>query len=90
MSDQEAGSGRATVALVSEKVDGLRALTEAGFSNLQRQINAVAGLPVAVAKLATRIEALERDRESQRIHWPTFLISVAAVVVALLAIIVQH
>lgn len=66
---------RATVALVSEQVKGLRDLTEVGFRDMQRQLDAVAGLPVLVAKLSSdvvaldgRVEALEGNTE-RRTEW---------------------
>lgn len=50
---------RATIALVSEKVDGLKELTRAGFADLQRQVEKVADLPVVVAELRRDHESLK-------------------------------
>lgn len=60
---------RATVALVSEKIDGLRELTKAGFSDTQRQLNDLNPLPERVVKLEAEKEALEQrveELESER------------------------
>lgn len=66
---------RATVALVDAKLDGLKLLTEQGFGSLQRQLDTVAGLPAAVAKLdekhtalARRVDIIEKDDE-RHIEW---------------------
>jgi hypothetical protein len=61
MSDQsDSGSkDRATVALVYHAVDGLKELTKAGFTDVQRQLDNLATLPTAVAALHERITLLE-------------------------------
>lgn len=67
--------GRATVALVAEMVRGLRALTESEFKGVQRQLDALSGLPSEVGKLRgdydtlkERVKTLEgeRDRDENR------------------------
>lgn len=95
---EDGGTGskdRATVALVAERVDGLRLITEKGFADVQRQLDEVSGLPVAVAELrrdheslvarVTNLEADDRrDGEWVRTHLPSILIAIAALLAAIL------
>lgn len=88
---------RATVALVLAEVktvttlvEGHKDLTKLGFENVQRQLDAVAGLPAVVAAHEQRLGGLEAWREdeerrgntvrdSRRVNLPTVIIaSIAA------------
>jgi len=77
---------RATVALAVEKIDGLKALTAAGFSEVHRRLDAVEGLPVEVADLKARVKTLEDDGAWRRVHLPSFILSALAIAVAALAL----
>ncbi len=60
MSPQEEGdANRATVALVYGAVRDVKELTRAGFVDVQRQIDTLAGLPPAVSRLHERVAILE-------------------------------
>lgn len=83
---------RATVALVSEKVDGLKSLVEAGFVGVQRQLDLLAGVPAKIADHEARLKNLESDADFRRgpaighlIAGLALLVSLAAVVVAVLS-----
>lgn len=72
----ESGSNdRATVALVAEKIDGLKALTHLGFTNVQRQLDELVEVPRELVELranhdalARRVGRIEHDNE-RHIEW---------------------
>lgn len=69
--DEAPQKDRATVALVAEKVDGLKSLTEAGFESVQRQLDRVTGLPERFESLLGKHDALDKrvatlEREGER------------------------
>lgn len=83
--NQENGN-RATVALAVEKIDGLRELTRAEFADVKERIGKLEGLPERVTRLeaqreadAGRIQDLEDADRARAIHWPTLLVSLAAI-----------
>lgn len=87
-SGQENGN-RATVALVDAKVDTVLAEVRGGFKDVQRQLDLLAGLPVAHAALEKVVQAqgediaeLKRAEDRRAIHWPTFLVSLLALCAA--------
>ena len=64
---------RATVALISEQVRGLRDLIEAKFTDVQRQLDDLSGLPLIVNGMIERqrqhderIEGLEKVNDKRR------------------------
>lgn len=73
MADDAANDGgnRATVAQTLAEVRGLRDFIDARFSDTQRQLNAVEGLPASVAELRAELRALDKreieaDADMQR------------------------
>lgn len=101
MSATDGSNGeRATVALVLAEVRGLRDLTDARFSDVQRQLDVTKNLPVAVQSLTervlhseTRITELEK-RDDKRQDWrkmvlPQVLIGLATVVIMIVAVVVS-
>jgi len=95
VSDVLDAPNRATVALVSEKVDGLRELTRAGFADLQRQMNSVSDMPVRVARLEERLDVLDEHRDPSA-QWASrgpillAIVSVLSLVGNLLLLTLQH
>lgn len=67
-----AGSNdRATVALVAEKVEGLKELTRAGFTDMQRQLDVLVTVPREMVELRGKHDSLERrvrmiERDDER------------------------
>lgn len=93
------GGGRATVALVDAKVDGLHDLIRAEFSATQRQLDDLKTLPVAVQSLVermqhaeTRITDLENDNDARqgwrKVTLPQILIGVVSLSIAAANIVV--
>ncbi|MBV9805227.1 MAG: hypothetical protein JO130_18660 [Solirubrobacterales bacterium] len=91
---------RATVALVSEQVKGVERLVDAGFANMQRQLDQVSSLPVAVAELKAqnvdqekRIKRIEDDdkgnSEWRRTHLPALAVSVGLLGAAIVTLMAQ-
>lgn len=83
---------RATVALVAERLAGLKAVTELGFARTQDQLGALVNLPTAVAALEAKSEALEEriedleNEQSRHREWrrgPLLLVSGAIFVAAI-------
>lgn len=65
LADDPAAPNRATVAGLDAKLDGLKDLVRAETGQIQRQLDAVAGLPVRVATLEANLAALDnRETES--------------------------
>lgn len=65
LADDPAAPNRATVAGLDAKLDGLKELVRAETGQIQRQLDAVAGLPVRVATLEANLAALDnRETES--------------------------
>lgn len=84
--DDEGRSGRATVALVDAKVDGLKDLLRAEFASVRDNIKPLAGVVLEVASLRkdvddldNRVDGLEKgkqgDRDYRRIHLPSLVIA---------------
>lgn len=100
MSDHNGDTGskdRATVALAVEKIDGLKALTELGFSEVHRRLDAVEGLPVQVAAIQehgkaqdARLDALEQAAVRRQVHGPTLALGVLALAVSIAAAIAAY
>jgi hypothetical protein len=100
MSDQDTGSkDRATVALVSEKVDGLKELTRAGFTDIQRQLDRVAELPTIVTghteklkEYGRRLDDLEETDDKKRDYRstvvPSLIIGAGGLLVAIITLVV--
>lgn len=93
------GSGRerATVALVSEQVKNLGLLLENGIQGLQRQLDAVAGIPTKLAAfeaaMRSEIESLRervRDLEDAKTRFPALMVSVVGVVCAGLGVLIAY
>lgn len=93
------GNGRATVATVDAKLDGLTKLVETQFGYLQRQLDSVTGLPLEMARLSARMETLEervgdmeKDQEA-RAAWrrggdlPMLVISFLSLLVGLVLLV---
>ena len=55
--DDKGGKDRATVALVSAQLTGVERLIDAGFKDMQRQLDSVAGLPERVTRLEEQMGA---------------------------------
>ena len=100
MSDQEGNGGRATLAVVLAELRGLRDFSDAKFSDLQRQMDSVTGLPIIVNGLLERVkqhdEELEEIRraEIRRREWRVGplvanLIGFATVCIAIVALVVS-
>jgi len=76
MADEKNGNNtgsndRATVALVAEKVEGLKELTRAGFIDMQRQLDVLVTVPREVVELRGKHDSLERrvttiERDDER------------------------
>lgn len=82
-SGQENGGGnRATVALVYHAVAEVKELTRAGFADVQRQLDALQGIPERVARLEERASDLEDAGRYRRVHLPSLVLAAAAVVIA--------
>jgi len=88
---------RATVALAVEKIDGLKALTAAGFSEVHRRLDAVEGVPVQVAAIQehdkaqdARLDTLEQAAVRRQVHGPTLALGVFALVVSIAAAIAAY
>ncbi len=56
---QDSPSDRATVALVFEAVKSSQAITERGFIDVQRQLDALRGIPEAIGDLRVRVTQLD-------------------------------
>lgn len=89
-----------TLQLIAERMRGLRDLTDQGFKDMQRQLDAVSELPARVTALEVSQEALEervgRVEESgtRGVEWrrgslPMILLTLAIVVLSLVAILQQ-
>ena len=70
---EENGEPRATVALVAEKVEGLKSLTKEGFVSVQRQLDGLSALPREVSELKSevrdhdkRLDLIESREEKDR------------------------
>lgn len=95
MSDMAHTSGeRATLALVSEQIKGLRDLVRAEFKDTQRQLDELKPLPTAVAAQNERILHSEarltdlenlnaRKREWHAVSLPSLIIGVLGLLAAL-------
>jgi hypothetical protein len=66
---------RITLALVAERIEGLKQLSRAEFGHIREQMGVVVGLPVVVTKLegevealTTRVETLE-DKDKRGVEW---------------------
>lgn len=94
---------RATVALVDAKVDGLRDYLRAEFGNIKEDVRALGAIVgdvirhgVDIADHERRITRIENDavseetaeRDARRIHRPTQIIALCAVLVAVAAVLV--
>lgn len=78
---------RATIATVQATVDGLSKLVERGLEDIQRQLNAVASVPIQVAALRSDHDALVKrvDRlEQGDDRGPDRRIQIAAMIVTAL------
>ena len=91
------GKGRVTVELVGAKVDEVKAIiaghaetTTARLDAIKDRIGPLARLPECVGRIEERVRSLETSRRYRSIHFPAFLISLAAVAVAVAALISQH
>jgi hypothetical protein len=100
MSDQGNGE-RATNALVLAEVRGLRDFTDAKFTDVQRQLDTVSGLPLIVNGLVERmrsyeerivdLEAVNEKRRAWRIGPGTAnVIGMLGVIVAIVAVLVAN
>lgn len=89
-----------TLQLVAERIRGLSRLTEQGFTDLQRQLDDVRGLPSIVSQLNSnygalerRVTAIEDDRsrgaEFRRGSLPIILLTLALAITSLGALITQ-
>lgn len=98
--DSPDNGNRATIAQTLAEVRGLRDLTRAEFASLQRQMDAVASLPVTVAELKAqnanqeqRLKALEDegrgDRDYRRIHLPSLIVSAVIALGSIAALVTQ-
>ena len=90
---------RATLALVAEKVDGLKELTRAEFGNIKDELRTLSDVPVKVAELAKRAESNERrisalerarDRSSEWRRGPLLVVTLGATGVIANLIIALH
>lgn len=107
-SGEDSGSkDRATVALVYAElknvttlVEGHKSLTELGFASVQRQLDAVSGLPAAFVGVVQRLTSLEawveeEDKrrktvsDSRRVNMPMVAIATLAAIVSIVALITQ-
>lgn len=95
---------RATVALVDAKVDGLKDLIRAEFSNIKEDVRALAAVVGDVIKQGVHIQDLERrvskiesdskdaavsDRDYRRFYRPSQLLGAVAIVVSVVTLITQ-
>lgn len=119
MSDQDGSTrDRATVALAVEKIISLTNITEKEFTDVNRRLDKLEGLPDRVTRLETqqaivdqlhvsdrvgglekvtadhehRLLGAERERNeiraSRAVHWPTLILGLLALVVAIAAPII--
>lgn len=89
MSTDNGDSGskdRATVALVNAKLDEVKAIvaghadtTAAKLDAIGEKVDALGPLADRMARLEEKVAVLWGDRSWRRVHWPTFLVSLAAV-----------
>lgn len=100
MSDQGNGE-RATNALVLAEIRGLRDFTDAKFTDVQRQLDSVSGLPVIVNGVIERmrsyeervanLEAVNEKRREWRIGpGAANVIGMLGVIVAVVAVLVAN
>jgi hypothetical protein len=85
MSDQ---GDRATVAIVVAKLDGLRELTRAEFSEVKTRLDRVEGLPERVVRLEEQVRKLESESTRRSNVVPGILIGVFGLVIAIVNILV--
>lgn len=64
MAEDEPNGNRATIALVSSQVSGLHELMRAELGAVQRQLDAVVGLPLVVNGLLVTVTRLDHQMEA--------------------------
>lgn len=101
MSEQAGNGERATTAIVLAEIRGLRDFTDAKFTDVQRQLDNVSGLPLIVNGLLERmrsyedrvvdLEAANEKRREWRIgQGAANLIGFLGVTVAIVALLVAN